>query len=144
VRASGTNELPQSREQLAARLFEAFNRRDIEAALELVHPDVVFEPVSAVAIRDGAPYVGHDGMRAYLDDVERYFDELVVNPTQIRAAGDAVVALGEVSGRAAGGPFDGVATTWMLKFRDDRVIRAQVFADQRNVMDILGASRAPA
>jgi ketosteroid isomerase-like protein len=144
VHSFQTSESPQSREQIAARLFDAFNRRDIEGSLELLHPDFDFRPVTAVALRDGEPYLGHDGFREYMDDVERHFDELLVNPTHIRAAGDAVVALGQVSGSAAGVPFDGVATTWMLKFSDDRVIRLHIFADQRNMMDILGASGARA
>lgn len=135
---------PQSREETAVRLFEAFNRRDVEAALQLVHPEMVFRPISALAIRGGEPYRGHDGIRAYMEDVETYFEELTVSPTQIRAAGDAVVALGEVSGRTAAGPFGGVATTWMMKFTDGLVFQAQIFSDERSVMDILRTSAAPA
>jgi ketosteroid isomerase-like protein len=47
--------MPDTGEGIARRLFDAFNRRDIEAALGLLHPDVVFEPVSGAILNDGQP-----------------------------------------------------------------------------------------
>lgn len=96
-----------------------------------MHPDIVFQPVSAAVMNAGEPYRGHDGIRRYLVDVETHWDELTVEPAQIRAAGDAVVALGRVSGRGRTGSFSDVPTTWVLKFRDGLVVSAQVFSDEQ-------------
>ncbi len=120
-----------------ARLFEAFGRRDLESTLELVHPEVVFEPMTAAVTRAGEPYRGHEGIRRYAQDVESHWEVLTVHPAQIRAAGCAVVALGLVSGRGPGGSFQDAPTTWVVKFRDGLVAHAQIFSDARNVVNAL-------
>jgi ketosteroid isomerase-like protein len=127
-----------SKEQVAIRLFEAFSERRLEDALALLTEDVVFQPMTAQVTQAGAPYVGHDGMRCYLRDVETQWDELVVRPLQIKAAGCAVVAMGLASGRGRGGGFEDVPTTWMFKFRDQRVASIQIFSDPGHVASALG------
>ncbi len=129
---------PQSKEGVVARLFEAFNRRDLQTTLTLVHPDVVFQPLTAEVTRAGEPYRGHEGLRCYLEDVEAHWDELIVHPAQIRAAGRAVVALGLVSGSGPAGSFENAPTTWVVKFKDDLVVHAQIFSDPRNLVEALG------
>ena len=47
-------------EELLRRAYEAFNARDIDAALDLMHPEVDWP--NAIA---GGRVVGHDGVRAY-------------------------------------------------------------------------------
>jgi ketosteroid isomerase-like protein len=125
------------KEEVVVRLFEAFSRRDLESALALVHPEVVFEPMTAAVTRAGEPYRGHEGIRRYSQDVEAHWEELTVHPAQIRAAGRAVVALGLVSGRGAGGSFQDAPTTWVVKFKDGVVVHAQIFSDARNVVSAL-------
>jgi ketosteroid isomerase-like protein len=131
-------ESPAEHEGLAELLFDAFNRRDIAAALKVVHPELVFLPVSAAVMADGEPYLGHEGLRRYMLDVQAHWLELAVHPVQIRAAGEAVVALGQVSGRGPAGTLDGVSTTWVLKFRDNLVVHAQVFSDERPMREAFG------
>jgi ketosteroid isomerase-like protein len=125
------------KEEVVVRLFEAFSRRDVESALALVHPEVIFEPMTAAVTRAGEPYRGHEGIRRYAQDVESHWEVLTVHPAQIRAAGCAVVALGLVSGRGPGGSFQDAPTTWVVKFRDGVVAHAQVFSDTRNVVSAL-------
>lgn len=127
-----------SREQVVARLFDAFGRRDLADAIPLLHPDVSFQPMTAQVTRAGRPYTGHDGIRRYLRDVCEQWQELTLHPTQIRAAGNAAVALGLVSGRGKAGSFRGVPTTWMFKFRDDLVWQVKIFSDTRHVLEALG------
>lgn len=121
-----------------ARLFEAFSRRDLDTVLTLVHPQIVFRPVTAEVTRAGEPYRGHEGIRCYLEDVEAHWEELTVHPAQIRAAGRAVVALGLVSGSGSAGSFENAPTTWVVKFKDDLVVHAQIFSDPRKVVEALG------
>jgi ketosteroid isomerase-like protein len=125
------------KEEVVARLFEAFSRRDVESALALVHPEVVFEPMTAAVTRAGESYRGHEGIRRYAQDVESHWEVLTVHPAQVRAAGRAVVALGLVSGRGPGGSFEDAPTTWVVKFRDGVVAHAQIFSDARNVVSAL-------
>ncbi|MFI5005569.1 MAG: nuclear transport factor 2 family protein [Solirubrobacterales bacterium] len=126
-----------SKEEVVAGLFEAFSRRDLPGALALVHPEVVFQPMTAAVTRAGEPYRGHEGLRRYAEDIESYWEELTIHPGQIRAAGRAVVALGLVSGRGPAGSFEDAPTTWVVKFRDGMVAHAQIFSDERNVVSAL-------
>lgn len=136
--ALASSQGPQSKEGVVARLFEAFSRRDLDTTLTLVHPDIVFQPLTAEVTRAGEPYCGHEGLRHYLEDVEAHWDELTVHPAQIRAAGRAVVALGLVSGSGPAGSFENAPTTWVVKFKDDLVVHAQIFSDPRNIVEALG------
>jgi ketosteroid isomerase-like protein len=121
-----------------ALLFEAFSTREIESSLALLAPDIVFQPMTAEVTRAGEPYRGHEGIRRYAADVEAQWDELTLHPTQIRAAGAAVVALGLVSGSGRAGSFEDAPTTWVFKFREGLVIHAQIFSEARNVFEALG------
>lgn len=118
-------------------LFDAFSRRDLQSAVELMDPDIVFEPMTATVTRDGEPYCGHEGIRRYTEDVERHWEQLTIRPQQIRSAGRAVVALGLVSGSGAGGSFEDAPTTWVMKFKDGRVAHVQIFSDERYVTSAL-------
>ena len=127
-----------SKEEVVARLFEAFSRREMDDALELLDPGIVFQPVTAELTRQGEPYRGHEGMRRYMADVEAAWEELTVHPARIRAAGDAVVAMGMAGGRArGGGSFEDVPATWMFKFRDDLVVQIQIFSDPNHAREAL-------
>jgi ketosteroid isomerase-like protein len=130
-------ESPQSKESIVARLFEAFSRRELLSALPLLHPEVVFQPMTAEVTRAGEPYRGHEGMRRYTEDIESHWEELTVHPAQIRAAGHAVVVLGLASGRGPAGAFENVPTTWVIKFKDGLVYAVQIFSDARHVVGAL-------
>ncbi|HUN78208.1 MAG TPA: nuclear transport factor 2 family protein [Solirubrobacteraceae bacterium] len=134
---------PASREEIVAGLFAAFGRRELSEAemLELLHPEIVFTPMTAQVTQAGEPYRGHAGIRRYEADLAERWSELRIELTQIRAAGDAVVALGLVSGRGAAGSFSDQPATWVIKFRDGRVASVQVFADARHVVGALLGER---
>ncbi len=128
----------RTRTEIAQQLFDAFNARELEATLSLLHPDIVFEPVSGAVLNDGEPYRGHEGMRRYYADVQAHWQELTVNPVHLREAGNAVVALGHVSGASAAGALRDAPTTWVFKFHDALVLHLQVFSDERLAREALG------
>jgi ketosteroid isomerase-like protein len=126
-----------SNEEIVRMLFDAFSRRDLQSVVELMHPDIVFQPMTAAVTRAGEPYRGHEGIRYYTEDVEAHWEQLTIRLRQIRAAGRAVVALGLVSGSGAGGSFEDAPTTWVVKFREGRVAHVQIFSDERYVTSAL-------
>jgi ketosteroid isomerase-like protein len=127
-----------AKEQVVVDLFDAFSSRRLADALPLLTDDVVFVPMTARVTQAGEPYRGHDGMRRYFSDVEAQWTQLTLRPTQIKAAGNAVVALGLVSGSGAAGSFESAPTTWMFKFRGERVASIQIFSDAAHVLEALG------
>jgi ketosteroid isomerase-like protein len=107
-------------------LFDAFARRDVAAALDLVHPDVEFWPQgTAQRTQRAAPYRGHDGMREYFADVARIWDDLRVEPDDFRGAGAGVVVFGTAHGRI-GAEIVRQPVIWVWKLRDGRVVFGRV------------------
>ncbi len=126
-----------SKTEIVQQLFDAFNTRDLDAALLLLHPEIVFEPVSGAVLNGGEPYVGTAGMRQYFADVQAHWQQLIVKPVHVRAAGDAVVALGHASGKSAE-PLDDAPATWVFKFDGDLVTHIRIFSDEHLARQALG------
>jgi ketosteroid isomerase-like protein len=123
--------------ELVKRLFDAFERRDVEAALALCNPDARFLPVTAEVARGGRPYEGHEGIREYFDDIERIWQDVETLPLQYEAVVDAVVVIGEVRLRAAAGELREPAI-WSWKLRDGLVVDGRVHSDVEMARRALG------
>src|SRR3954447_14608315 len=107
--AAMTGDQPGAAE-LIAHLFDAFRRRDGEAILALVDPRMEFHPVTVPDdVPEPRPYVGHEGMVAYLADVDRVWDKLDIRLDDVRVAGDMVVALGRIHAHGGGRVVDSPA-----------------------------------
>jgi ketosteroid isomerase-like protein len=127
--------------QIVKRVFDAFARRDLETALELMHPQVRLWVVTAAVTREGRPYVGHNGIREYFRDADRFWRALELRPLEFDEIGEAVVALGEVHARGPAGALK-QPTVWTWKFTDGRVIDCRVDSDLRAAREALGQSKA--
>jgi ketosteroid isomerase-like protein len=119
-----------SSEDVVRALFDAFGRRDLDAALALAHPDVEFWPQgTAQRAQRTAPYRGYDGLRQYFADVAQHWDELRLEPGELRVAGDGVVAFGTAVGRPAGDEEEQrQPVIWLFKLREGRILHGRVVA----------------
>jgi ketosteroid isomerase-like protein len=109
-------------------LYEAFARRDLDAALALFDPAVEFWPQGTAELAARTePYRGHDGIRAYFRDVTTLWDELRVEPDDFRAAGGGVVVFGTAHGRAGDRVLE-QPVIWVWKLREGRVLFGRVVA----------------
>ena len=86
-------------------------------------------PTAEIA-NEGRPYVGHEGMRKYYEDVANVWNELEVTPTEIREVGDAVLALGRVYGRAEGGYIEDSPAQWVMRFEAGLVRWIHVYTNR--------------
>ena len=107
-------------------IYDAFARRDVEAALAHIADDVVFAP-QGTASRAGrqAPYLGHDGVREYFADVERLWEDLRIHAEDVRSVAGSVVVFGHVEGRAGGAPLRARAI-WNWKIKDGKAVSMRV------------------
>lgn len=106
-------------------IYDAFERRDIEAALAYVHPDVTFAPEGTARILGRSePYRGHAGLREYFSDVERTWSALTLHATDIRATGGGVVVFGHVEGTIGGEAYRSDAI-WTWQIRGGKAISAR-------------------
>src|SRR4249919_882776 len=88
--------MADSREALVGRLFNAFNQRDLGHIVEVCSPRMEFFAITAEEVGRGAPYVGPEGLRDYLTDVERFWEELLITPGRIELRDDRMLVLGRV------------------------------------------------
>lgn len=84
-------------------LYDAFERRDVDAMLAAISDDceLFLEGTARLAGRT-EPYRGHAGLREYLADVERLWEELVLHATDYRAVPGSVIVMGHITGRREG------------------------------------------
>jgi ketosteroid isomerase-like protein len=116
--------------------MRAFAERDADALAGLTTPDVVFEPVST-EVAERTPYRGHDGLRAYLADLERDWDEFDISVSEVRQGPRYVVALGRVYARAGGAIADGPAA-FVLELRGDLVAWGKTYRDRAEALRFAG------
>jgi ketosteroid isomerase-like protein len=93
------------------RAVEAYNRRDFEAVLEFLDPEIEWHPaVQAMMGGETAVYRGHAGVRELFRDVTEVFDVFDIELNEIRDLGkDRVVATGRLRTRGRGSAAHGRA-----------------------------------
>ena len=121
---------------LVESLFDAFNRRDVAALLALCDEEVVFHAATGEFAGREAPYVGMDGMRAYFDDVDRLWEELLITPREIVPVedGDGVVVFGRVFARGREHGIRDLPVAWRWDLRDGRFVWGRVYLDPDQVL----------
>ena len=90
--------------KLVRRVFDAINRRDVQAVLEAYHPDADMSTLTSELVQ-GKAYRGHTGIREYFSSFADVWEELRLEPQEIRdlVADVLVVARGPpIGGRADG------------------------------------------
>ncbi len=107
-------------------IYEAFERRDIEAALPHIADDVEFLPHGTAQLTGRAePYRGHQGLRDYFADASRVWDELTLHATDMRVVAGGVVVFGHVSGLVDGRRVER-RVLWTWQVRDGKAVTMRV------------------
>jgi ketosteroid isomerase-like protein len=123
-------------------VFEAFTRRDTEALLALCDPEIVFTPPTGRLAGRDEPYRGHDGLRTYLADVGRVWQELRSEPDEYIDVDDRVLCTGRVYAWGVGRVIDAPAG-WVWRIRDDRVVEGHVYETRRAAYEAVGMAWPP-
>lgn len=121
--------MDESPEVLIGRLFNAFNQRDAEAIASLCSPRMEFFAVTAAEAGRADPYVGPEGLREYLADVERIWEELLITPSCVERRDDRLLVVGRVYVRNRELGIRDMPVAWIWRIRDGRFVRGEVFAD---------------
>jgi serine phosphatase RsbU (regulator of sigma subunit)/ketosteroid isomerase-like protein len=121
---------PEAEQELVERLYAAFNRRDAEEITDLCDEGMGFFPAgTAQEIGREAPYVGPEGLREYLRDVEQVWDELLINPKTAERHGGSLLVRGRVYARSRPLGIRDVPVAWIWEMRDGIFTRGEVFPD---------------
>lgn len=129
-----------SHRALVERLFDAFNRRDEVAMTALCDQGLEFFPVTAEELGREAPYVGPAGLREYLDDVSRVWDELLILPKQVESRGARVLVRGRVYLRSHELGIRDMPAAWIWELEGGRFVRGEVFVDPERAAERFAAA----
>jgi len=139
--AADAEPAPAAERALVERLFDAFNRRDAEEIADLCDGKMEFFPVgTAEAIGRTAPYVGPEGLRDYLDDVDRAWEELQITPNVIERRSGSLLVRGRVYVRSRALGIRDMPVAWIWDVAGDRFVRGEVFPDPEQAVLRLAAS----
>jgi uncharacterized protein len=126
--------------QVVRRVFDAFVRRDVEAALEVMDADVEFSaPATQALVEKHVSYEGHDGVRDYFEDVARVWAELDVFLHEYHEVGDdRVLVVGRVRGRGTERQIVDEPAQWAWRIEGEKIVWGHVFTNREEAMKSIG------
>jgi ketosteroid isomerase-like protein len=131
-----------SQENVSAvkRGVDAYNRRDVEALLEELDPDV--EWVSGLLspfASEARVYRGPEGVREMLGDQFEALSEIHIEYSQIQDLGDRIVAIGSIRarGRESGAETESPHAS-VVDFKNGKVIRERAYFGHSEALEAAG------
>jgi ketosteroid isomerase-like protein len=120
------------------RLAEAFARRDLDACLELLDPNVDWAPRSAEL--EGSSYTGHEGFRSWWETMFRLFSEYRnIEIAEARDLGDVTLGRVRVRGHGLGSGAPMEETHWhVVEWRDGAVVRWRTLRSEAEARQAAG------
>jgi ketosteroid isomerase-like protein len=129
--------MSQATVEFVQRFYDAFDKHDESALLDLVHPDVEF---TSLIVEVGGGFHGHEGVRLYLRELFGAFPDFRVEVDEVRPVGDSAVV--KVSDRATGAA-SGVPTAltdWQaLTLRDGKAVWWAFFRTEAEALEAIEA-----
>jgi ketosteroid isomerase-like protein len=119
----------ESERIMVERLFDAFNRRDEAGIAALCDERMEFHPVTAEALGRVEPYIGPAGLREYLEDIGRVWEELLILPREVEGHGSRLLVRGRVYLRSRELGIRDMPVAWIWQLGEGRFVRGEVFAD---------------
>jgi uncharacterized protein len=121
--------------QIISSLYEAFSRRDMQALLPLLDPQI--EVRQTTLLPWGGAHQGYQGIMSFATKLLEHLDSQV-EPEEFVEAGDTVVAIGHTRGRVRANDreFDvRIVHVWTLK--DGKVLRFEAYIDTPKMLQAL-------
>jgi ketosteroid isomerase-like protein len=135
--------MAQENIELIRRLFDAFNRQDPEAVVDLWSTDGEWSPAYiGGGLLEGTVFRGPEGMAEFIDLQSETWESVVAEPVTVRDLGDRVLVEVHLSavGRASGVPVDRI--TWnVFELRDGRAASGRVYVTRAEALDALGLTQ---
>ena len=116
--------------EIARKVADALNRRDVEAILAYANPEIELHS-AIIGGAEGNTYRGHDGVRQWMAESIATFAEL---------RGD-VLTIGRVyaRGRESGVEIDS-PMAWLTTFRDGKIVLTRGYLNVREALEAAGLS----
>ncbi|HEV7461170.1 MAG TPA: nuclear transport factor 2 family protein [Solirubrobacteraceae bacterium] len=129
--------MSQENVEIVRRAFEAWDRRDYDAAASHFSADLEID--ASDRILNPAVYTGIDGARRFRSEIAEAWDEFHVEVEDLLPAGDEVVALVRSIAR---GPSSGAEVesraAWVVDVREQKVTRLRLYRDRGQALEAAG------
>ena len=118
----------------------AFNSRDVEALVDMVHPEVEWHPLLPVLLGGEATvYRGHEGVREIFRELDEAFVELRSDQSEVRDLGEQVLAIGRLWGRGReSGAETETDVVWLAEFKNGKGIRIREYLRLDEALEAAG------
>jgi ketosteroid isomerase-like protein len=121
----------QANAELLKRAVDAYNRRDIDALLDQLDPEIEWHP-ALPGLLGGSPtvYRGHEGITAMMHDLYEVLDEIHFEYDEVHDLGDRVLAIGQMRtrGKASGAVTESTYAN-VAELRAGKAIRIRGYLD---------------
>ena len=132
--------MSQENVEIVRRVSDAYNRRDVGAMLDELHPEVEWHPRLQLQLGGGATvYRGHQGVHRGIRELEEAFSEIQAEQSEFRDFGERVVAIGHLRGRGKeSGAITESPLAWIVEFKSGKVIRVREYLDPEEALEAAG------
>jgi ketosteroid isomerase-like protein len=132
--------MSQGNAEVFKRAFDAINRRDAEALLSELDPEIEWHSAILMAMGGNQTvYRGHEGVREWLRDLYETLSEFHAEYPEIRDLGDQTVALGVVRGRGTASEAEIQSPHGtVVEFKNGKAIRVRTYLDPKEALEAAG------
>ena len=125
------------------RVTEAYKRRDVEAMLADLDPDIEWHPGLLASLGGEATvYRGHEGIRELVRDHDEHFSEFNNEYSEIRDLGDQVLAIGHIRARGKASGAETVSPlAFLVESKDGKATRVRTYLDPQEALEAAGLSK---
>jgi ketosteroid isomerase-like protein len=121
--------------------YAAFNRRDIEAALDGISPDVVWRGPDVLPEGE-REFLGHEGVKDFWRMWLETFEEFHAEIEETIESGDQVMAMVRMHGRHRDSGAEVVTPSFphVWTIQDEEVVRVEMYPNRAAGLDAIGMS----
>jgi hypothetical protein len=120
--------VPSGYRELLERCRDAYNARDPEAFAAVWNEDCEWHPFLTARVEGDPGYHGHNGIRAWFEDVDEMFSEMHVDLDQFREVQGRILVLGQMEARArSSGAEVSSEVGWVVEPRGERLQRGWAY-----------------
>jgi len=138
-----SSDIRQRNVEVTRRGFEAYNAGDLDALVELLHPEV--ELHADHELINGGDHRGHEGFTRWNAEWTEAWEEFTIEPRALETFGEHVIlADTHQVARGAGSGIDvEMDVFWVFEVEDDQVVRMHLYANRDRALEaIAGWSEA--
>jgi hypothetical protein len=114
--------------EMLEQLRDAYNDRDPDAFVAVWNRDCEWHPFLTARVEGDPGYHGHNGLRAWFEDVDEMFEETHVQLDQFRQTENRILVLGKMTARGRGSEGEVRSEVgWVVEPKGERFQRGWAF-----------------